>query len=446
MFKKLKIKFVITIMILFTSIVFILFGVIYASNKVNNQSLLFSQLEGEFDKVSLDIFGREQEHNPPDNGKKQNNASNNDRINAADKTSTDNNIMDKKEDLTVDGVAIVLDTSSNDLIYYTDYENVDENLAKSIVDEIFKEPKNINNNKGFLDINDYRLVYKVRPDRNSNITLIYLTDCTWYYNAMKKVMFTFIVIGIVSLIALFFLSLFIASWAIKPVEEAYEKQKRFIGDASHELKTPLAIIKTNIDILNANKNFTIRSQEKWLDYIEFQTNRMSKLVSNLLYLAKADNNALVGNEVKFNISDAIMNQILSFEAIAYENNLRLECNIDDGIEFLGDKDEIRQLVGILVDNAIKHSYNDEEVTVNLELKKQNIVLSAKNIGETIKEEELTKIFDRFYRLDESRDREKGGYGLGLAIAKSIVDKYKGKIYATSTNNETVFVVELPMNV
>lgn len=454
MFKKLKIKFVITIMILLTSIVSILFGVIYASNKSNNQSLLFSQLDGEFDKVSLDIYGRDQGPNPQEDEKNKNSISDDNKYNIPDDNKTNNSIknsesddiMKKREDLTVEGIAIVIDINNNDLIYYTDYENVDENVAKDIVNEIFKEPKNINSNKGFLDINDYRLVYKVRPDRSTNATLIYLTDCTWYYTAMKKVMFTFIVIGIVSLTVLFFFSLFIASWAIKPVQESYDKQKRFIGDASHELKTPLAIIKTNVDILNANKNYTIRSQEKWLNYIEFQTDRMSKLVSNLLYLAKADNNSLVGNEVKFNISDAIMNQILSFEAIAYENNLRLECNIDEEIEFLGDKDEISQLVGILVDNAIKHSYTDKEVTVNLHLQKQNIVLSVKNIGDTIKEEELTKIFDRFYRLDEARDRERGGYGLGLAIAKSIVEKYRGKIYATSSNNETMFIVEIPMNV
>lgn len=119
------------------------------------------------------------------------------------------------------------------------------------------------------------------------------------------------------------------------------------------LKTPLAVVKTNIELLNANKEDTIQNQKKWIDYISFQTDRMSKLVNNLLYLAKADNNEELGIKTDFNISDVVMNQLLSFEAVLYENDLKLKCDVEENIKFNGNKEHISQLVGIFVDNAIK---------------------------------------------------------------------------------------------
>ena len=169
---------------------------------------------------------------------------------------------------------------------------------------------------------------------------------------------------------------------------------------------------------------------------------MSKLVSDLLYLAKADNNEVLGVQSEFNISDTIMNQLLSFEAVIYENELTLNCDIQENIRFLGNKEGINQLVGILLDNAIKHSYKNKEIKVMLKEIKGTIRFVVTNYGEVIPEEDLEKIFERFYRVDKSRSREKGGYGLGLSIAKTIVEREKGTIRAVSRNNETSFVVEL----
>lgn len=167
---------------------------------------------------------------------------------------------------------------------------------------------------------------------------------------------------------------------------------------------------------------------------------MSNLINNLLFLAKIDNNEKVGIEAEFDLSDTITKQILSFEAIIYENNLMLNCNIQEGIKIKGDKEGINQLVGILVDNAIKYAYKDTTINISLYESKQKIFFSVQNRGENISSEDAEKIFERFYRIDKSRDREKGGYGLGLAIAKSIVDKYKGKITAESIDNLTTFKV------
>ena len=175
-------------------------------------------------------------------------------------------------------------------------------------------------------------------------------------NTIKRLVITSFIVGPISLIFLFIVSIFIANKSIKPVEAAYNSQKRFIADASHELKTPLAIINTNIELINSNEEDTIKNQKKWINYISFQTERMSNLVNNLLYLAKADNNEVLGVISKFNLSDAIMSQLLRFEAIMYENNLMLDSDIQNDIEFIGDKESINQLIGILMDNAIKHSY------------------------------------------------------------------------------------------
>ena len=137
-----------------------------------------------------------------------------------------------------------------------------------------------------------------------------------------------------------------------------------------------------------------------------------------------------------------MNQALNFEGILYENNLELNCDIKENILFKGNKEGFNQLIGILIDNAIKHSFKNTEIKIRLKEDKQKIHLSVENTGENIPKEDLEKIFERFYRVDKSRAREKGGYGLGLSIAKTIVSKYNGKIYAESENNRTIFHVDL----
>lgn len=251
-----------------------------------------------------------------------------------------------------------------------------------------------------------------------------------------------IIIGLVSLIPLLFLSMIVADASIKPVEEAYNAQKRFIADASHELKTPIAVINTNLDVLEDNKQNTIASQEKWFNYIKFQTGRMSKLIENLLYLAKSDNNEILGTVSDFNLSDAITNILLSFEAVAFEKGLKIDYNeVEENIYFKGNKDSIDQLILILLDNAAKYAYKNSEIKVALSVKKQKIYFAVENDCDTIQKENLEKLFDRFYRIEESRARQGGGYGLGLSIAKSIVEKNHGKIQAKSYDNKVKFIIE-----
>ena len=236
----------------------------------------------------------------------------------------------------------------------------------------------------------------------------------------------------VTFFILFIFSLFLSKWVIQPVQTAFEKQRQFVSDASHELKTPLTIISANADVLENEIGENIR-----LTHMKIQIERMGLLIHNLLILAKADESKLQLSQCDFNISQLIQNTILSFESRAFEEGKHLSYTIDDEIYFFGNQESIHRLTIILIDNAIRYSYPDGEIKLTLKKENGRPYLSLFNTGMGIPEEEKIKIFDRFYRSDRSRSRETGGYGLGLAIAKSIVDTHKGKIFVTGQEGKWI---------
>lgn len=246
---------------------------------------------------------------------------------------------------------------------------------------------------------------------------------------------TSILIFILLEIIIIYVSNLLTKWLIKPVIESFTKQKQFIVDASHELKTPLAIITASAESLELEPK-----EKKWLDNIKSESERMNKLVTDLLDLAKSEN---MDNKVNYSVNDLskiIEKTSLTFESLIYENNLKLETNIEDNIIFNCNSDKIRELLGILLDNAIKHSLEESKITINLYNDKNNIILEVKNRGEPISKDEQEKIFDRFYRVDESRNRNNNRYGLGLAIAKNIVTSHNGKISVNCKDGYTTFKV------
>ena len=398
MFKSLKRKFIIISMTLFVSIIILICSGIYLVTKGNSERAIFVQLSESLNTIRM----MDPRNRPP---------------------------YDR------DTILIEYNVKEAKVLYRSE-----SNMTDSDINNIISEVLNNKRDKGFIENSDYNLayVYRIVPTGIE----IALRDSTIYQKTMRRLVISSAVIGIFSIFLAYLICLYIANKAVKPVEEAYNSQKRFIADASHELKTPLAVIKTNLEILKVNKCESVESQGKWIEYITFQTERMSKLVNDLLYLAKADNNEVLGEKSEFNISDVIMNELLSFEAIIYENNLSLDYDIQEDIKFFGNREGINQVVGILVDNAIKHSYKNKEITVKLSENKGIITLSVTNYGEVIPEEDLDKIFGRFYRVDKSRSREKGGHGLGLSIAKTIVEKEKGSIKVVSENNITSFIVSI----
>jgi len=246
---------------------------------------------------------------------------------------------------------------------------------------------------------------------------------------------------------LLIVSVFLSSWILKPVKSAWEKQKQFVEDASHELRTPLSVLNANLDVVLSNPKETVHSQHKWLAYIKTESERMSRLVGDLLYLAKADNSRRSEGFFEFDLSEAVMSVALPFETVACENQIRIESVVPENIKFIGDEGKIKQLVSILLDNAVKYTSPGGDIIIELAVSgdRKKMCLTVNNTGEPIPDASLKKIFERFYRVDPSRARATGGVGLGLSIAQKIVELHSGAIAARNIENgKTEFRVELPV--
>ena len=332
-------------------------------------------------------------------------------------------------------VNIVVELSNNGTIkkQFKSYEvRTNNDTLQSVVNKILESGKD----SGKIDISSNTYSYLKGNSRFG--TKIAFMERSQYDNMLFQLLKTLVLIGFISLIVLLFISIYLTNKSIVPIKETFEKQKQFIADASHELKTPLAIIKTNTSLVLSHPYDTIKNQSKWINYINLQTDRMSELISEMLSLAKMDaaENKLPLSPI--NISKIVESMILMFDAVIYENNIELETNISKNLFINGDKESI------IMDNAIKHTNKNGNITVSLFSDKNKVKMIIRNTGEGIAHEHLERIFERFYRVDSSRDRETGGYGLGLSIASSIVKQHKGKIYAKSNIGEfTSFIVEIP---
>ena len=225
---------------------------------------------------------------------------------------------------------------------------------------------------------------------------------------------------------------------VKPVDEAMEKQKQFVWDASHELKTPLAVISANADVLAAEVG-----ESKPLQYIQSEVRRTDSLIQNLLTLARMEKGTVQAAHVQFDLSRALLEVALPFESAVFEEGKTLEMDIPDGIEYTGDQEMIKQLAVILLSNAEKYSDGGGKIRVSLEARGEKRILRVHNTGPAIPPEAQQRIFDRFYRVDSSHNREVEGNGLGLAIAQNIVSLHGGKITVHSAEGEgTEFTVTL----
>lgn len=232
------------------------------------------------------------------------------------------------------------------------------------------------------------------------------------------------------------LVLFFSAVVCKPILENMERQKRFISDASHELKTPLAIINASADVLKG------QADEKWLNNIKEQTNRMNTLVNDMLSLAKLEESIDSIKKENFDISEEIINCALPFEALSFEKGARISYNVQENIRVNTDRNAVKLLVNILMDNACKYVDEKGKILVTLTKKKNLIVFSVFNTGSNVPDQDSARIFERFYRADQARSRENGGSGLGLAIAKGLANKNKWKIYADSKQGISMTVTVL----
>ncbi len=235
------------------------------------------------------------------------------------------------------------------------------------------------------------------------------------------------------------LAIFLSRWVSRPVAKAFAAQTRFVADASHELKTPISVINANLAVLEGST----KKQSKWLGYIQTETIRMNGLVNSLLTLATMDDPTFHRNDSYVVLDDLIQSCVLPFESLMFESGIQLEMDCEKSLSINGDREKLAQMIRLLVENAVKHTKEGGKIHIELKKKGNRKIFSIYNEGDSISETDGIKIFERFYRADFARDRDSGGYGLGLSIARAIVTLHKGKIYAdTTVKDGAKFVVEL----
>ena len=282
-------------------------------------------------------------------------------------------------------------------------------------------------------------------DSTEDIRIAFI-DMSHEIASRNHLIFIMLLAGTGGLIAFYFLSRYLAIWALRPVEEAWQQQQQFVADASHELKTPLTVILANLSILFTKPELTISSQEKWLKNTEYEALRMKTLVDDLLYLAKSDAQQVPLELKKIHYSDLVWNCILPFESVAYEHEVQIYPSIASDVYLLGDEHCLKQLLAILMDNACKYTPKQGAISVSLKESQHFVILEVNNTGNVIPETDLPNLFNRFYRVDASRTYQQGSYGLGLSIAQSIVNKHHGTIQVRSTKLDgTTFTVSFPVN-
>ncbi|MFC8689626.1 sensor histidine kinase [Brevibacillus porteri] len=276
-----------------------------------------------------------------------------------------------------------------------------------------------------------------------NYNIVNLLDITESHETLINLLTTLISIGLIMLFLIFLVSRYFANRAIVPIAEAWARQKQFVADASHELKTPLMIMKANYDVLMANETETIQSQYKWLSYIKTGTDRMAKLVNDMLTLTRMDEANIELSKEEFNLSHAIRTVTESMDGILNDKGITLLCEIEPNMVIESDEERINQLITILFDNAVKYTNSGGQIELTLSKTKKQVKFVIKNSGKGIPQADLPKVFDRFYRVDPSRATKTEGHGLGLSIAKSIVHLLGGSIHVTSVENEwTTFTFTL----
>lgn len=294
---------------------------------------------------------------------------------------------------------------------------------------------------GTVKVNDvpYRYMLQTSPTGGYQMVLL---NRTLELSTLSRILLLFIVLAIFGLACMFAISMLLANWTVYPIALAWEKQKQFVADASHELKTPLAVISANTEVVLANPYDTVTDQSKWLNYIKSETMRMSKLVTNLLTVANMEHAKEKESSALLNFHELVANVCLVFEPIIYENGKTLNTVLQRNVMLHGDEDNLKQLLSILLDNAVLHSTEGADITVTLSRDAQGkIRLAVANTAKDIPSEELSHLFERFYRLDYSGSPN--GSGLGLSIAKSIVEDMNGILVVHSESSVVTFVATFP---
>ena len=319
--------------------------------------------------------------------------------------------------LSEDGTVLAVDNGVRGLY--------DEDKLVEIARKLLEEARS----SGRLDNMSYMISVR------SGYTLVAFIDNTIIDASMKMLLRNVLIVGGAAIVVLFFVSIVLSKKIIRPLEENDKQQKQFISDAGHELKTPVAVISTNAELLSRELG-----ENEWLANIQYENDRMGDLVKQLLDLSKAESTETPMETVDF--SRIITGEVLAFESVAFDQGKMIQSDIDEGIHVVGNQIQLTQLISILLDNAVRHGAGSE---IELSLKRQghSAVFNIANDGDEIPPEKLEHLFDRFYRVDEARNSESHHYGLGLSIAKAVVEKHGGSIVVSSRNGKVRFTVSIP---
>ena len=290
---------------------------------------------------------------------------------------------------------------------------------------------------GELKEHNLRYLKVVTP---AGFTIVF-SDMTAESDTMKSLYFTCMLIFAGASVVFLGISILLSHWTIKPVAVAWDQQRQFVADASHELKTPLSVIMANAELIQQDDtNETDR--KNFSRNILSMTYQMRSLVENMLEMARVDNGTLKMQVAQLDFSQLVTDAVLSFQLLYEEKELGLEWDIGEDIRLKGSEQHLYQVMDVLLDNALKYSTPQGNVKVALSANGRNCTLSVESPGEPLSKEELKNVFKRFYRADKARTMN-GSYGLGLSIAESIISAHKGKIWAESNNGRNIFFVQLP---
>lgn len=287
--------------------------------------------------------------------------------------------------------------------------------------------------KGFKGY--YRYLKTSVATENGEKNMYIFLDCNRELLTFYNFLFTSITVSVIGLLLVLMLLIVFSKFAIKPIAESYEKQKRFVTDASHELKTPLTIISANADVLEIEQGGS-----EWIDSIRNQVMRLKDFTEKLVLLAKMDEEGAPLNKQAFSLSDVVKNSVENFRASIDVGHKTLACDIDSDINYYGDQEMIKVLTDVLIDNAVKYSNDGGTIHVSLKADYNNCIFTVYNTAEYIDVDKLDMIFERFYRLDESRNSGMGGHGIGMSAAKAIVTAHGGTISAESDGKSMTITV------
>lgn len=300
--------------------------------------------------------------------------------------------------------------------------SIDKAVATDYAETLFQASKVT----GF--ISDYRYV---KQDSKDGMRIIFLY-CEKSLSNFRFFLAASVLVSTLGMLSVMVLVTLLSNRIIKPVSESYEKQKQFITDAGHEIKTPLTIIDADLSVLEMEYG-----ENEWISDIYLQTQRLTDLTRDLIYLSRMEEGQHDLPMIDFPLSDILLETAHSFQSLAKIQKKTFTVQVQPLLSFCGDEKSIRQLISILLENALKYSDEQGHITLSAEQKGKTLHIYVENTSTGISPQSLPHLFDRFYRTDVSRNSETGGYGIGLSIAKAIVLAHRGKITACSPNNESL---------